>query len=122
MSPSVHGDGDQGFVARLVDIARDTGVSAYVGDGNNRWPAVHRLDVANLYGLALEKGEAGARYHGVGEEGIAVQSIAEAIGRRLELPVASNSPEEVASHFGFLAMFLGLDAPYTCSSAVYDAS
>ncbi|HEV3175657.1 MAG TPA: 3-beta hydroxysteroid dehydrogenase, partial [Stellaceae bacterium] len=81
----------------------------YVGDGLNRWPAVHRLDAAHLYRLALEKGAAEARYHGVAEEGLAVRDIADVIGRRLNIPIVAKSPEEVASHFGLLAMFVGMD-------------
>lgn len=111
LPPSVHGDGDRGFVPRMIDIARETGVSAWIGDGANRWPATHRLDVARAFRLALEKGEAGSRYHAVAEEGIPVRSLAEAIGRRLGVPAASKAPEDAAGHFGFLAMFLGLDAP-----------
>ncbi len=116
LSPSVHGDGDGGFVPRLVDIARETGVSAYIGDGANRWPAVHVLDTARAFRLALEVGEAGSRYHAVGDEGITIREIAEVIGRQLNLPIASKTSEEAAAHFGFLAMFLGLDAP--ASSAI----
>ena len=111
LAPSVHGDGDKGFVPRLIDIARETGVSAFVGDGTHRWPAVHRQDTARAFRLALEIGEAGSRYHAVADEGIAVREIAEVIGRQLNLPTVSKSAEEAASHFGFLAMFLGLDAP-----------
>jgi nucleoside-diphosphate-sugar epimerase len=111
LSPSVHGDGDHGFVPTLIRIARDKGVSAYVGDGLNRWTAVHRLDAAQLYRLALEKGAGGARYHGVAEEGIAFRDIAEAIGRGLKIPAVSKSPEEAAGHFGWFAHFAGLDCP-----------
>ncbi len=111
LPPSVHGDGDKGFMPRIIDIARESGVSAYIGDGSNRWPAVHRQDAARAFRLALETGEAGSRYHAVGEEGIPVRTLAEVIGRRLHLPTASKAPEEAAAHFGFLAMFLGLDAP-----------
>jgi nucleoside-diphosphate-sugar epimerase len=111
LSPSVHGDSDHGFVPTLINIAREKGVSAYVGDGLNRWTAVHRLDAAPLYRLALEKGSAGARYHGVAEEGIAFRDIAEVIGRRLNIPVVAKSPEEAANHFGWFAPFAGLDCP-----------
>jgi nucleoside-diphosphate-sugar epimerase len=111
LSPSVHGDGDHGFVPTLIKIAREKGVSAYVGDGANRWTAVHRLDAAPLYRLALEKGSTGARYHGVAEEGIAFREIAEVIGRRLNVPVVSKSPEEAANHFGWFAQFAALDCP-----------
>src|SRR5580704_4115526 len=111
LSPSVHGDGDHGFVPTLISIAREKGVSAYVGDGLNRWTAVHRLDAGNLYKLVLEKGSAGARYHGVAEEGVAFRDIAEVIGRRLNIPVVAKSPAEAANHFGWFAAFAGLDCP-----------
>ena len=111
LPPSVHADGDRGFMPRLIDIARETGVSATIGDGANRWPAVHRLDAACAFRLALERGEAGSRYHAVGDEGLPTRELAEVIGRRLGLPTAAKAPDEAAGHFGFLAMFFGLDAP-----------
>ena len=111
LSPSVHGDGDHGFVPILINLAREKGVSAYIGDGGNRWNAVHRLDAAHLFRLALQKATAGARYHAVAEEGIAFRHIAEVIGRRLNIPVVSKSPEEAANHFGWFAAFAGIDCP-----------
>jgi nucleoside-diphosphate-sugar epimerase len=109
--PQVHDPVKQGLVTYLIALAREKGVSAYVGDGLNRWPAVHRLAAAQLYRLALENGVSGARYHAVAEEGVPMREIAEAIGRGLKIPVVSQSPEEAAAHFGWLAMFAGADIP-----------
>src|SRR5216683_4686191 len=111
LPPSVHGDGDHGFVPALIKLARENGNSAYVGDGLNRWPAVHRLDAAHLYRLILEQGGAGATYYGGADEGIPSRVIAEAICRGLNLPVVSKSREAAAGHFGWIARFLGIDGP-----------
>jgi nucleoside-diphosphate-sugar epimerase len=109
--PQVHDPVKQGFVTYAIAVARQKGVSAYVGDGLNRWPAVHVLDAARLYRLALEKGAAGARYHAVAEEGVPLREIAEAIGRGLNVPVVAKSAEESREHLGFLGYFVGLDCP-----------
>jgi nucleoside-diphosphate-sugar epimerase len=111
LPPSVHGDGDHGFVPALIGIARDKGVSAYIGDGMNRWPAVHRLDAASLFRLALEKGVAGAVYHGVADSGVPTRDIAAIIGRRLNLPLVAKAHEEAGAHFGWLGYFFGIDLP-----------
>lgn len=107
--PQVHDPVRQGLITPLIAISRQKGAVAYVGEGANRWPAAHVLDVAKLYALALDKGRRGARYHAVAEEGIAVRDIAEVLGAGLGLPVVSLSPEEAQAHFGWLAMFAGLD-------------
>jgi nucleoside-diphosphate-sugar epimerase len=111
LSPTVHGEGDNGFMAALVGIARDKGVSGYIGDGSNRWPAVHRLDAAHLFRLALEKAPAGSVLHAVADEGVPIRAIAEVIGRHLDLPVVAISPEDAGEHFGWLAGFLAADSP-----------
>ncbi|MDP9151158.1 MAG: SDR family oxidoreductase [Myxococcota bacterium] len=111
LAPSVHGAGDHGFVPRLIAVAREKGFAAYVGDGKNRWPAVHRLDAARLYRLALEKGPAGGRFHGVADEGVPIRAIAEIIGRRLNVPAVSKSAEEVTSLLGLIGQVLAMDAP-----------
>ena len=108
---SVHGEGDHGFVPVLIDIARTKGVSAYIGDGANRWPAVHRLDAATLYRLALENGQAGSVFHAVADEGVPTRQIAEVIGRHLDIPITSVAPEDAGEHFGWMGAFFGIDAP-----------
>ena len=112
-APTVHGDGDNGFVATLVGIARQRGVAGYVADGTNRWPAVHRSDAARLARLAVESAPAGSVLHAVGDEGVPFRQIAEAIGRHLDLPTSSVSPAEAAEHFAPLGHFVGLDSPAT---------
>jgi nucleoside-diphosphate-sugar epimerase len=111
LPPTVHGDGDNGFMATIVGIARDKGVSGYIGDGANRWPAVHRLDAAHLFRLAVEKAPAGSVLHATADEGVPIRDIAEVIGRHLDVPVVSVAPENAAEHFTWLAGFLGIDAP-----------
>ena len=109
--PQVHDPVKQGLISYLVPVAREKGVVAYVGDGLNRWPAVHVLDAARLYRLALEKAQSGSRYNAVAEEGVSMREIAEALGRGLKIPVVSKSGDEVAEYFGWLAMFAGWDMP-----------
>jgi nucleoside-diphosphate-sugar epimerase len=111
LAPVVHDPEKQGLVSRMIEIAKKKGASAYVGTGDNRWPAVHRLDAASLFRLALEKGVAGARYHAIAEEGVPVRTIAELIGERFVLPMVSKSPDEAAKHFGWLAPFVSADNP-----------
>jgi nucleoside-diphosphate-sugar epimerase len=111
VSPTAHDRSRCGMVAQLAGIAREKGVSGYLGDGSNRWPSVHRLDLARLFRLAVEKAPAGSVLHGVGEEGVTIRAIAEVIGRHLNVPVTAIAAEEAGAHFGFLARFLGLDMP-----------
>ena len=111
LPPTVHGDGDNGFMTALVGLARQHGNAAYVGDGANRWPAVHRLDAARLFRLATENAPAGSVLHAVGDEGVPIRAIAEVFGQQLDLPVVSVPPEDAAERFSFLGGFIGLDSP-----------
>jgi nucleoside-diphosphate-sugar epimerase len=111
LPPTVYGDGDPGFLATLVGVARQRGVSGYIGDGANRWPAVHRLDAAHLFRLALERAPAGSTLHAVTDEGVPIRAIADVIGRHLGLPLAAIPAEQAADHFGWLAGFLAVDSP-----------
>jgi nucleoside-diphosphate-sugar epimerase len=111
LPPTNHGDGDNGFLAELVRVARRRGSSGYLADGANRWPAVHRLDSARLFHLAVERAPAGSTLHAVADEGVAIRDVAEIIGRHLHLPVVSVAPDAASEHFGWLAHFLGVDAP-----------
>jgi len=111
LPPTVHGDGDNGFMTFVIGTAREKGVSGYIGDGTNRWPAVHRFDAARLFRLGLETAPAGSVLHAVADEGVQIRDVAEVIGRHLDLPVTAVSPEDAGEHFGFLAGFLGVDSP-----------
>jgi nucleoside-diphosphate-sugar epimerase len=111
LPPTVHGDGDHGFMAAIVGIARDKGVSGYLGDGANRWPAVHRLDAAHLFRLAVEQAPAGSTLHAVADQGVPIRAIAEVIGRHLNVPLAAIPAGDAAAHFTWLAGFIGLDSP-----------
>jgi nucleoside-diphosphate-sugar epimerase len=111
LPPTNHGKGDNGFMAALVGIARQAGVSGYIGDGANRWPAVHRDDSARLFYLALENAPAGSTLHGVADEGVPIRDIAEVIGRHLNVPIVSVAPEDAAAHFTWLAHFVAMDSP-----------
>jgi nucleoside-diphosphate-sugar epimerase len=109
--PQVHDTTRQGLITWAIELARQKGVSCYVGDGRNRWSAVHVLDAARIYRLALERAERGAKYHAIAEEGVTLREVAEAIGKRLKLPVKSIDAKEAEAHFGWLAPFIGRDAP-----------
>jgi nucleoside-diphosphate-sugar epimerase len=109
----VHDKGDKGFVPMIINTMKEKGFAAYVGDGNNRWPAVHRLDAAYLFRLALEKGAKGARYNAIGDEGIPIKQLAELVGKHLGMPVKSITPEEATGYFTWMAYFIQFDNPAT---------
>ena len=111
LAPSVHDEGDKGFMAILIATAREKGVAGYVGDGAQRWPGIHRRDAATLFRLAVEQAPAGSCLHGTGEQGVAIRDVAEVIGRHLGVPTASIAPQDALAHFGFLGGFLQLDSP-----------
>jgi nucleoside-diphosphate-sugar epimerase len=111
LSPTNYGEGDNGFMATLVSIAREKGVSSYVGDGSNRWPAVHRLDSAKLFALALDDAPAGSTLHAVADEGVPIRDVADVIGRHLKVPVTSIAPEDATEHFTWLSHFIAMDSP-----------
>ncbi len=115
LPPSVHDKGDKGFIPMIINMAKTKGVSAYAGDGSNRWPAVHRLDAAHAFCLALKKAAKGVRYNAIGDEGIPIKQIAELIGKKLNLPVKSLSQEEARQHFEWMSMFIAFDSPATAS-------
>jgi len=111
LAPTVHGQGDSGFMAGIIGIARNTGVSGYIGDGNNQWPAVHVIDAAHLFTLALENAQAGSVLHAIADQGVPLREIAEVVGRKLHIPVASISPADAPAHFSWLATFLAMNSP-----------
>jgi nucleoside-diphosphate-sugar epimerase len=111
LPPTTHGRGDNGFIPTIIGIARDKGVSGYIGEGTNRWPAVHRSDAARVFRLALEQAPAGSVWHAVGEEGVPTRTIAELIGQHLDIPAVSIDPGEAADHFGWMGVFWGVDVP-----------
>ena len=111
LPPTTHGAGDYGFVPNLINLARERGVSAYIGDGSNRWPAVHRNDAAKVYRLALERGASDGPYHAIAEEGVLFRTIAETIGQHLGVPVESRDPKDAEAHFGWFTSFAGMDVP-----------
>lgn len=111
LPPTTHGAGDHGFVPNLINLARERGVSAYIGDGSNRWPAVHRSDAARVYRLALERGASDGPFHAIAEEGVLFRTIAETIGQHLGVPVESRDPKDAEAHFGWFTSFAGMDVP-----------